>query len=157
MYSYMKRDGKLSGILHVLLHMAGIDGPVTSERLSAMMGTNPVVIRRIMAGLREQGLVSSEKGHGGGWQLARSLEAVTLADVYRGVGEPELFALGHRTENPSCLVEQAVNTAVGAALSEAEALLMQRFSHITLADLAADFDRRAEACGHHYKEVSNDL
>jgi len=61
----MKQDSRLSGILHVLLHMAEQDLPVTSEMLSKAMQTNPVVIRRIMAGLREQGYVHSEKGHGG--------------------------------------------------------------------------------------------
>lgn len=135
----MKRDGKLSGMLHVLLHMADTDKAVTSERLAQMMGTNPVVIRRVMAGLREQGLVQSEKGHGGGWRLGRPLVEVTLAEVYRAVGEPELFAMGNRSENPQCLVEQAVNAAIDSALSEAEALLMQRFGEVTLAMLAADF------------------
>ncbi|WP_245532516.1 Rrf2 family transcriptional regulator [Asticcacaulis excentricus] len=135
-------------MLHVLLHLADTDKAVTSERLAQMMSTNPVVIRRVMAGLRAQGLVQSEKGHGGGWRLGRPLKEVTLAEVYRAVGEPELFAMGNRTENPECLVEQAVNAAIDNALSEAEALLMQRFGEVTLAMLAADFQRRAEARGY---------
>ncbi|UDF03704.1 Rrf2 family transcriptional regulator [Asticcacaulis sp. AND118] len=159
----MKRDGKLSGMLHVLLHMAGMEAAVTSERLAQMMGTNPVVIRRVMAGLRAQGLVQSEKGHGGGWRLGRPLAEVTLAEVYRAVGEPELFAMGNRSENPQCLVEQAVNAAIDNALSEAETLLMQRFGEVTLAMLAADFQNRADARGyvllkdHPQKENDHDL
>ena len=50
----MRCDGRLSGVLHVLLHMAEQHGPLTSEVLAKAMDTNPVVIRRIMAGLREQ-------------------------------------------------------------------------------------------------------
>ncbi|HYI06347.1 MAG TPA: Rrf2 family transcriptional regulator, partial [Reyranella sp.] len=46
----MRRDSRLSGVLHVLLHMAEHDGPVTSDMLAKAMGTNPVVVRRIMAG-----------------------------------------------------------------------------------------------------------
>ena len=80
--SYMKRDSRLSGVLHVLLHMAEQPGPATSEVLAAAMSTHPVVIRRIMAGLRDQGYVRSEKGHGGGWTLACDLSRVTLRDVY---------------------------------------------------------------------------
>jgi len=34
-----------------------------------MMGTIPVVARRVMAGLRDQGIVTSAKGHGGGWMI----------------------------------------------------------------------------------------
>ena len=62
----MKRDSKLSGVLHALLHMAEMEGPVTSESLAMAMQTHPVVVRRVMAGLREAGFVSSAKGHGGG-------------------------------------------------------------------------------------------
>lgn len=69
----MKRDSKLSGVLHVLLHMAEYQKPVTSEVLAKAMGTNPVVVRRVMGGLREQGYVHSEKGHGGGWEISCDL------------------------------------------------------------------------------------
>ncbi len=73
----MKYDGRLSGILHVLLHMAETKAPLTSDALAKTIATNPVVIRRIMAGLREQGYVHSEKGHGGGWTRAVDLTEET--------------------------------------------------------------------------------
>lgn len=138
----MKRDSRLSGVLHVLLHMAEAEGPVTSERLSEAMQTNPVVIRRIMAGLREQGLVRSEKGHGGGWTLARDLATVTLREVYEALGSPGLFAMGNRTEAPGCLVEEAVNAALDDTFARAETLLLERFGEVTLAMLHADFHAR---------------
>ena len=94
----MRRDGRLSGVLHVLLHMAQKDGPVTSDVLAKAMDTNPVVIRLVMAGLRDQGYVQSEKGHGGGWTLACDLSKVTLRDIYTALGSPSLLAIGNRTE-----------------------------------------------------------
>lgn len=138
----MKRDGRLSGILHVLLHMSEHEGPVTSEVLAKAMQTNPVVIRRIMAGLRDQGYVQSEKGHGGGWTLACSLSAITLRDIYNAIGRPSLLAIGNRTEAPGCLVEQAVNAALDGAYRDAEALLLSRLGDVTLAMLSADFHAR---------------
>lgn len=143
----MRRDSRLSGVLHVLLHMAEQPGPSTSEALARAMSTNPVVIRRIMAGLREQGYVRSEKGHGGGWTIACDLSAITLHDIYKALREPELLAMGNRTEAPGCLVEQAVNAALGEAFEEAEALLLRRFADVTLAALSADFHRRLEEAG----------
>ncbi|MEQ8267704.1 MAG: Rrf2 family transcriptional regulator [Parvibaculum sp.] len=143
----MKRDSRLSGVLHVLLHMAEQEGPVTSEVLARAMGTNPVVIRRIMAGLREAGYVRSEKGHGGGWRLDCELAAVTLADIYAALGRPSLLAMGNRTEAPGCLVEQAVNAALTDAFDEAEALLLARLGEATLAALSADFHERLAARG----------
>lgn len=141
----MRRDSRLSGVLHVLLHMAEVTGPITSEMMAKAMHTNPVVIRRIMAGLRDAGFVRSEKGHGGGWNMARDLGEITLRDVYAALGSPELFALGNRTEAPGCLVEQAVNTALNDAFRDAEALLLDRFGAVTLAELSADFHARLVA------------
>jgi DNA-binding IscR family transcriptional regulator len=62
----MRNDSRLSRMLHVLLHMARHDGPITSEAIGMMLGTNPVVVRRTLAGLRDAGYVRSDKGHGGG-------------------------------------------------------------------------------------------
>jgi Rrf2 family protein len=138
----MKRDSRLSGVLHVLLHMAERDAPVTSEILAKAMDTNPVVIRRIMSGLRDQGYVRSEKGHGGGWTIARDLADITLRDIYQALGEPALLAIGNRTEAPGCLVEQAVNAALTRAFDDAEALLLSRLGDVTLAKLSADFHKR---------------
>lgn len=142
----MKQDSRLSGILHVLLHMAGQEAPVTSERLAEIMRTNPVVIRRMLAGLRDQGYVRSEKGHGGGWTLDRDLASLTLLDIYRGIGSPSLFAIGHRNEVPGCAVERAVNEALGSSLHEAETLLLRSFAGVTLAELSKSFNRSLAAC-----------
>ncbi len=143
----MKNDSRLSGVLHVLLHMAEMKRPVTSETMALAMQTNPVVVRRLMAGLREAGLVRSEKGHGGGWTIARALSEISLRDIYDALGRPDLFAMGNRTQSPSCLVEQAVNAALDDSLAEAEALLLARFGTVTLAALSADFHARMVASG----------
>jgi DNA-binding IscR family transcriptional regulator len=144
----MKRDSRLSGVLHCLLHMAQQNGPMTSERLARAMQTNPVVVRRVMAGLREAGFVASAKGHGGGWVISCPLDDITLRDIHEAVGAPELLAVGHREESPGCLVEQAVNAALGQAYRDAEALLLQRLGDVTLAALSRDVHHRLAACRH---------
>ncbi len=132
----MKRNSQLSGVLHVMLHMAERDGPVTSEALARAMDTNAVVVRRILAGLRDHEYVRSEKGHGGGWTLARDLSKVTLRDIYDAIGRPPLLAMGNRTESPGCLVEQEVNAALGDAFRDAETVLLSRLGQVTLASLS---------------------
>ena len=141
----MKHDSRLSSVLHALLHMAEHDGPMTSEVLGQCLGTNPVVVRRTMGLLREAGLVTSDRGHAGGWRISADLSTVTLRQLYEALGEPAIFALGNRNERPQCLVEQSVNAALDGAFAEAEALLLARFSEITLATLADDFARRHKA------------
>ena len=143
----MRNDSRLSRMLHILVHMARHGGPVTSERMSAMLGTNPVVVRRTMSGLRDAGYVRSEKGHGGGWVITCDLEQVTLLDVYKAVGQPSLFAIGNERSNPDCMIEQVVNLAVDDALREAESVLVERFRAISLGELNRLFDAR-RAAGH---------
>jgi len=133
----------LSVTLHILLHMAerGEDEPaLTSEQMAAWVGTNPVVIRRSFAGLREAGIVSSLKGHGGGWRLARPLHKITLDEVQKALGE-RLVNMAPEDESPGCLVERAVHLALDAAVLEANRVLDRKLATLTLADLIRDVRR----------------
>ncbi|MGW7772299.1 Rrf2 family transcriptional regulator [Pseudomonas machongensis] len=138
----MRNDTRLSRMLHVLIHMARYEHPATSETLAQMLGTNPVVVRRTMGLLKKQGYVQSEKGHRGGWTLARPLEQISLRDIHQALGASTLFAIGLATDHPQCLVEQAVNAALTDAFDAAQALLLERLGSVTLAQLAEDFERR---------------
>jgi Rrf2 family protein len=135
----MKRDGKLSLALHALGHMARATAPLTSEAIATHNGTHAVVVRRVLGRLREAGLVVSEKGHAGGWRLAQSPEAVSVADVYRALGERVLAPVSLGAP-PGCAIEAALHAAVDGALLEAEALLQARLSRVSLADLAQAAD-----------------
>ncbi|HEX7128414.1 MAG TPA: Rrf2 family transcriptional regulator [Thermodesulfobacteriota bacterium] len=138
----MKRSGRFAVALHVLVHLAeSPDEPATSEHLARCARTNPVVVRRTMAGLREAGLVTSARGPGGGWRLARDAGSVTLRDVYAALGERLLFATGKAPVNPGCVVEHALTGALDDFFRRAEATLAERFGRITLADLSADIGR----------------
>lgn len=143
----MTSSSQLSDVLHVLLHMAEADGPVTSEALAKVMQTHPVVLRRLMTGLRDAGFVCSAKGHGGGWMLGVPLERLSLRDVHEALGGPALVSLGFRSDHSQCLVAQAVNDTLGGVIREAESLLLKRLGSVTLAALAQDFHRRMELRG----------
>ncbi|MBT2187933.1 Rrf2 family transcriptional regulator [Sphingobium nicotianae] len=138
----MQLDARLSRTLHLLIHLARADGPITSEEAARMLGTHAVVVRRDMAGLREAGHVQSVKGHGGGWTLSRPLDQISMLDIYEALGEPRLFSLGPATVAPDCLVEQAVNASMATALDDARVLLLTHLRGVSLADIAADFDKR---------------
>lgn len=139
----MKKSTKFSDVLHILLHMTDSKDPITSENLAKAMQTNPVVVRRIMAGLREQGFVTSEKGHGGGWQISCDLETVTLHDVYVAIGAPTMVALGNRAVSSECLVEKAVNVATNNAFLDAEKALITSLRDTTLADVNKIIDKQS--------------
>ena len=138
----MPTDNRLSRMLHVLIHMDRHEGaPLTSGTISEMLGTNPVVVRRTMAGLKAAGYVSSVKGHGGGWTLARPLDQITLLDIHEALGNPKIFAIGLSDDDPACLVEQAVNAAMTETLRDAERQLRARLAEVTIGSIARDFSR----------------
>ena len=52
----VRKDSRLSRMLHVLLHMAYANKPLSSEVIAQMIETNAVVVRRTMAGLKKDGV-----------------------------------------------------------------------------------------------------
>ena len=137
----MKRNSRLSLALHTLGHMAGDpDRMRRSADIAEHAGTNPVVVRRVLGRLREAGLLTSEKGHAGGWRLARSPEHITLADVYLAL-EESLIATGSEEGAPNCTVEHAMHRELSAMLEEIERSLIERLAATTIAELRKLGDR----------------
>ena len=131
----MKRNSRLSLALHTLSHMAGHPDRVrTSADIAEHAGTNPVVVRRVLGRLREAGLLVSEKGHAGGWRLARTPEAITLADVYLALDE-RLVAPGTTDDAPACSVDHALQTRVAGVLVEIEQSLVQRRGETSISEV----------------------
>lgn len=143
----MRKDSRLSRMLHVLLHMEHATEPMTSDAIASMFDTNPVVVRRTLANLRRAGYVTATRGHGGGWSLARPLAEITLLDIYNALGAPALFAFGLSDDAPTCLVEREVNATLTAGLNAARRQLLDGFAQLTLADIARGVDARAAAAG----------
>lgn len=131
----MKRNSRLSLALHTLSHMAGDpDRMRTSADIAEHAGTNPVVVRRVLGRLREAGLLTSEKGHAGGWKLAREPQSITLADVYLALDE-SLIATSAQDQPPECSVEHALHRRVSSVLKEIEQNLVERLGETTISDM----------------------
>lgn len=133
----MKRNSRLSLALHTLSHMAGDPGRMrTSADIAEHARTNPVVVRRVLGRLREAGLLASEKGHAGGWRLARAPEAITLADVYLALDE-RLVASGEINDAPACSVEHALHERVSSVLEDVEQSLIERLGETSISEVLA--------------------
>ena len=139
----MKRDSKLSLALHALGHMAARpDRPLRSEDMALAQSTNPVVVRRVLGLLREAGILRSAKGHDGGWWLARDAGAITVADVYRVLGEPAFSRHQPGPDNPPhCAIERALHATMEDALARAESVLTARLAQVTIAMIAREIAR----------------
>lgn len=131
----MKRNSRLSLALHTLSHMAREPDRVrTSSDIADHAGTNPVVVRRVLGRLREAGLLTSEKGHAGGWRLARSPQDISFADVYLALDE-RLVASDEISEAPACSVEHALQKRVSGVLEEIEQTLIQKLGETSISEV----------------------
>jgi len=131
----MKRNSRLSLALHALSHMVyDTEEAQTSADIADHAGTNPVVVRRVLGKLRAAGLLTSERGHSGGWRLARETMHITLADVYAALGE-SLIASETQPETNTCAVERTLDARVQQIMQEIEESLVARLGQTTIADV----------------------
>jgi len=131
----MKRNSRLSLALHTLSHMAGDpDSLRTSADIADHAGTNPVVVRRVLGKLREAGLLTSEKGHAGGWRLAQKPQDISLADVYLALDE-RIVATSDVNDAPACSIEHALHERVSGVLEEIEESLVQRLRETSISEV----------------------
>jgi Rrf2 family protein len=74
-------------------------GPVKGDRLAAAQGISPKFLENILAGMRESGIIRSQRGSDGGYWLARPAETISVADVMRAVDGPLLAVRCRRPED----------------------------------------------------------
>jgi len=132
----MRRDSRLSRMLHVLIHMHKRGGRTTSETIALMLDTNPVVVRRTMASLKHAGLVTSDGGAGGGWSLNRAIDGVTVRDVYEALGSPQALAIDVAVDHATCPVERAVVAGLHTVFRSTEDFMLEKMQGVTLGALA---------------------
>ncbi|MEM8651787.1 MAG: Rrf2 family transcriptional regulator [Pseudomonadota bacterium] len=131
----MKRNSRLSLALHTLGHMAAEPEKLqTSADIASHAGTNPVVVRRVLGKLRKAGLLTSEKGHSGGWRLTRAPREISLADVYLALDE-RLIPTNEVESEHHCSLEHALHRQVATVMEDIERDLVERLSATTIADV----------------------
>jgi len=138
----MKTSRRFAISIHALTLLASSNEPLTSERIAGSVDTNPVVIRRTMAGLRKHGLVGSRPGARGGWRLLRAPEEIHLFDVYRSLGEEDVLVV-HDHPNKYCPIGRNIKGALENVFSSAQAALVDSLSRHTIADVLQDVRTRA--------------
>ncbi|MFE9694725.1 Rrf2 family transcriptional regulator [Micromonospora sp. NPDC005806] len=145
----MTGNSRYTIALHVLTWMALVARRgrdlVTSEQIAGSVNTNPVFLRRVLGPLREAGLVSSQRGSGAGWRLARPAAEITLAQVYQAMADQPLFPMHRGEPNPDCPVGHGIRPALAPLYRAAEDALTRQLAGTTIEDLLADTLRQHAA------------
>jgi Rrf2 family protein len=84
--------------LRALLVLAASDEPMTSRSLAADQDLPAGFLSAILNDLRRAGIVTNQRGHDGGYRLARPAETITVADIMRILDGPLARVRGLRPE-----------------------------------------------------------
>jgi Rrf2 family iron-sulfur cluster assembly transcriptional regulator len=80
--------GRFAVTAMIDLAMRDGNGPVTLADISERQKISLSYLEQLFGRLRRQALVSSTRGPGGGYQLARPTKEVSVADIIQAVDEP---------------------------------------------------------------------
>ncbi len=133
----MNTNQRFAISIHALTLLASSEDPLTSEMIASSVDTNPVVIRRMMASLRQHGLVKSKSGAHGGWKLLREPQTIGLSEVYQCLGEDDVLAI-HSHPNRYCPIGGKIKGVLQKVFGEAQVELEKALGNHTVADILAD-------------------
>ncbi|MFD3257051.1 Rrf2 family transcriptional regulator [Paenibacillus lentus] len=133
----MKISSRFSIAVHIMSLLAiAPNSHSTSEWIAESVGTNPVVIRRILGQLKKAELVQVRAGSGGAY-LLKGLNEVNLLEVYRAVDvveEGQLFHI-HQEPKPECPVGANIQAVLQLLLIRAQEAMEKVLQEITMEEL----------------------
>ena len=134
----MQISSRFTIALHIFTAMDvfGKDHKVTSDFLAGSIGTNPVIIRRLLGQLKDAGLITVTRGTGG-CEPTRPLDEITFYDVYKAVDSVEDETLFHMHEhpNPKCPVGRNIEALLEDRLLDIQAAMENEMKRHTVAEL----------------------
>lgn len=109
---------------------------LTLPEIASREGLSVPHAGKLLARLREGGLVRSVRGRAGGYSIARSAESITAAEVLRVLGTrpwPESHCLRHRGTLAACV--HAQGCSVRSLWGSLDTIVDRLLGAVTLADL----------------------
>ncbi|MBR2067405.1 MAG: Rrf2 family transcriptional regulator [Solobacterium sp.] len=115
---------------------------VTSNVLANSIQANPVIIRTVLAKLKDAGIIDARQGSGGS-RLAKPLEDISLYDIYKAVDTVDETGLFHFHENPhpKCIVGGNIHAALDDKLQRVQDTMEAELRNITMADVIHDLEK----------------
>ncbi len=117
------------------------DGPVSLAGISERQKISLSYLEQLFGKLRRYGLVSSVRGPGGGYRLARSVGEMTVTDIIRAVDEP-LDATQCRGKENCREEERCMTHDLWSTLNDK---MFDYLSSVTLAELVDQQGQVADA------------
>ena len=129
--------------LRAVVALAKETKPIVTEQLAEITQVPQGYLYKVLKQLSRSGIVSSQRGLYGGYQLVASPENVTLLEVVNAIDPPRRIH-----ECPLNLKEhQAMLCPLHKRIDDALASVEKAFAKTTIAELLKDRRRPAPLCG----------
>lgn len=138
-------DTKFSVALHLLSMISESQELLSSQSLAASIGTNASYVRKVIALLKNAGLIVSQQGRSG-YRLNKSAKEISLLEIYFATQEVEhiqLFQM-HQHANKECPVGEHIENAMKPIFSKLEKQLEKELKQQTLDEVIAHLYRLAK-------------
>ena len=122
------------------------DQKMTSDFMAASIGTNPVIIRKLLQQLKAAGLIKVSRGTGG-VTITRPLDQITFLDIYKAVEctpDEELFHF-HENPNSNCPVGRNVHRVLDSKLDNIQTAMENELAKITLNKLIKETKEKIQS------------
>ncbi|MCR4882264.1 MAG: Rrf2 family transcriptional regulator [Clostridiales bacterium] len=134
----MQISSRFTVALHIFtcIDMFKDDCKVTSDFLAGSIGTNPVIIRRLLGQLKDAGLITVARGTGG-CEVTKPLNEISFYDVYQAIHAVEDDTLFHFHDNPNpkCPVGRNIHTLLEDKLNSIQEAMENEMRKHTVAEL----------------------
>lgn len=142
----MTKNSRFTVAVHALALLAIVRGkPTTSDYIARSVNTNPVVIRRILGVLGKAGLVETHPGAGGGSELAKKPSDISLLEVYRLMGNVDLFPMHTQPPSEDCVCGRHIQTVLSGVFSEAQQAMEHVLDGLTIEDIELQIEELEES------------
>lgn len=132
---------RFATVIHILTILAkNPDGWMSSDWIAESININPVIVRKELGALQNQGWVTSRKGKEGGSTLNVASDKITLSDIYRTVKNSDILGKKNLNPNPKCPIGKDINKELENLFTETDALVVAALQYKTLKDFVEQFN-----------------
>ena len=108
---------------------------ISSETLAASVNTNPVVVRRLLLGLRRARLIDTFTGKHGGARLRKNARQISLVDIYDAIEPGPVVPINERRVLKKCHVSCHMKSIMTHVAESTEDAIRSQLRRTSLVDL----------------------
>jgi len=139
-FAVIMNNTRFATVIHILTILAKSPTEwLSSDWIAGSININPVIVRKELAALQDQGWLTSRKGKDGGTMLNVSSDQITLADIYKAVKNSDVLGKKNLSPNPKCPIGKSINVKLESLAVETDELVVTSLQGKTLNDFMRQF------------------